>query len=154
MDMIALPGSPVVAMLLALAADLLLLFAHMGAWKTPLEELQGVFPVLLSAQEMSTETRCKTFQPGVESNLETFNQSLSSAGIQGCASNVGVIAVLPWVATTSPCRDRRKMVQMLSHAVGGTEVHHCCLSSIKPGILFNGGLSHILANGHLGTWDI
>lgn len=44
MDMIALPGSPVVAMLLALAADLLLLFAHMGALKDTTGRAPGCVP--------------------------------------------------------------------------------------------------------------
>lgn len=138
-DMIASLGSPVVAVLVLLTSCFCL---HTWVlWKAPLEELHSVFPVLLSVQETSTETRCKTFQLGVESHLGTFNQSLRSSGIQGCVNNIGVMAVLPRVATSSPRRGWRKMLQMLSHTVGGNEVHHCC----KPSILFSSSLSYILA---------
>lgn len=80
-------------------------------WKAVLEEVQGMFPRLLFIWESSTEARCKTFQPGVESCLGTFNHSLNSTGIWRHISNVGVILILPLVATVlSPQRMEKNAV--------------------------------------------
>lgn len=67
-----------------------------------------MFPLLLFVQDSSTEARCKTFQPGVEFCLGTFNQSLNSTGIWGCTSDVGVISILLLVATVVSLRRTEK----------------------------------------------